>query len=67
MADNDDKREDTGGKKTLSLKGSPNLGGNRPGGPGMARTQNRNTVVVERKNRFVPTPPPASHAPRTQA
>ena len=37
MADNDDKREDTGGKKTLSLKGSPNLGGNRPGGPGMGR------------------------------
>ena len=64
MADNDDKREDTGGKKTLSLKGSPNLGGNRPGGPGMARTPSRNTVVVERKTRFVPTGAPVSHAPR---
>jgi translation initiation factor IF-2 len=64
MADNDDKREDTGGKKTLSLKGSPNLGGNRPGGPGMGRAPSRNTVVVERKTRFVPTGAPASHAPR---
>ena len=48
MADNDDKREDTGGKKTLSLKGSPNLGANRPGGPGLGRSPNRTTVVVER-------------------
>ena len=64
MADNDDKREDTGGKKTLSLKGSPNLGGNRPGGPGMARSPNRNTVVVERKTRFVPPPAAGSHASR---
>ncbi len=62
MADNDDKREDTGGKKTLSLKGSPNLGANRPGGPGMGRSPSRNTVIVERKTRFVPAPPPVSHA-----
>ncbi|MGN6488389.1 MAG: translation initiation factor IF-2 N-terminal domain-containing protein, partial [Devosia sp.] len=65
MADNDDKREDTGGKKTLTLKGSPNLGG-RPGGNAMGRSS-RNTVVVERKTRFVPPGAPAGHAPRPGA
>ena len=44
MADNDDKREDgpgAGGKKTLTLKGAPNLGGR----PGMARSS-RSTVSL---------------------
>jgi len=54
MADNDDKRSDdasgAGGKKTLTLKGGPNLG-NRPG---MSRTAR--TVVVEKRTRRVPTP-----------
>jgi translation initiation factor IF-2 len=52
MADNDDKREDgpgAGGKKTLTLKGAPNLGGR----PGMARSS-RSTVVVEKRTRVVP-------------
>jgi len=62
MADNDDKREDSGGKKTLTLKGSPNLG--RPGGSNIGRSS-RNTVVVERKTRFVPGSAPGSHAPRS--
>ncbi|MFY8099021.1 MAG: translation initiation factor IF-2, partial [Allorhizobium sp.] len=49
MADNDDKREDgAGGKKTLTLKGAPNLGGR----PGMARSS-RSTVVVEKRTRVV--------------
>ncbi|MGV3491820.1 MAG: translation initiation factor IF-2, partial [Devosia sp.] len=59
MADNDDKREDSGagGKKTLSLKGAPNLG-NRPN---MARSSR--TVVVEKRSRFVPAgaPPHVPH------
>ena len=54
MADNDDKRTDetsgAGGKKTLTLKGGPNLG-NRPG---MSRSSR--TVVVEKRTRRVPTP-----------
>ena len=51
MADNDDKREDSGagGKKTLSLKGGPNMGAR----PNVARSS-RNTVVVEKRTRFVP-------------
>jgi len=50
MADNDDKRDDgAGGKKTLTLKGSPNLGGR----PGVARSS-RSTVVVEKRTRVVP-------------
>ncbi|HEV7277612.1 MAG TPA: translation initiation factor IF-2 [Devosiaceae bacterium] len=52
MADNDDKREDgpgAGGKKTLTLKGAPNLGGR----PGMSRSS-RSTVVVEKRTRVVP-------------
>jgi translation initiation factor IF-2 len=59
MADNDDKREDSGagGKKTLSLKGAPSLG-NRPN---MARSSR--TVVVEKRTRFVPagSPPHVPH------
>jgi len=59
MADNDDKREDSGagGKKTLSLKGAPSLG-NRPN---MARSSR--TVVVEKRTRFVPAgaPPHVPH------
>src|ERR1700754_4443296 len=49
MADNDDKREDGAGKKTLTLKGAPNLGGR----PGMSRSS-RSTVVVEKRTRVVP-------------
>ena len=46
MADNDDKRiDDTGAKKTLTLKGGPGLG-NRPG---MSRGPSRSTVVVEKR------------------
>ncbi|HEY9010897.1 MAG TPA: hypothetical protein VIN06_07750, partial [Devosia sp.] len=57
MADNDDKREDgAGGKKTLTLKGSPNLG-NRPG---MGRSS-RSTVVVEKRTRVVPPRGPGAH------
>src|SRR4029078_11236273 len=44
-------------KKTLSLKGAPNLG-NRPN---MARSSR--TVVVEKRTRFVPPGPPGSHTP----
>ncbi len=64
MADNDDKRDDTGagGKKTLTLKGAPSLGGR----PNMARSS-RNTVVVEKRTRLVPGSAPAAHAPRTQS
>jgi translation initiation factor IF-2 len=53
MADNDDKRDDHSGagKKTLTLKGAPNLGGARPG---MSRSSR--TVVVERKTRRVGPP-----------
>jgi translation initiation factor IF-2 len=65
MADNDDKRsDDTGAKKTLTLKGGPSLG-NRPG---MSRGPSRNTVVVEKRTRIVPKPaggPPAGAAPRS--
>ncbi|RUT30210.1 translation initiation factor IF-2 [Arsenicitalea aurantiaca] len=54
MADNDDKRDDTnagaGGKKTLTLKGAPNMGGR----PGMARSSR--TVVVEKRTRRVGAP-----------
>jgi len=62
MADNDDKRtDDTGAKKTLTLKGGPGLG-NRPG---VARGPSRNTVVVEKRTRRVATPtPPAGSAPQ---
>ena len=53
MADNDDKRtDDTGAKKTLTLKGGPGLG-NRPG---MSRGPSRSTVVVEKRTRVVPKP-----------
>ena len=50
MADNDDKRGDdagAGGKKTLTLKGAPNLGSR----PGMSRSSR--TVVVEKRTRVV--------------
>jgi translation initiation factor IF-2 len=52
MADNDDKRDDNqgGGKKTLTLKGAPTLGGR----PGMARSSR--TVVVEKRTRRVGAP-----------
>src|SRR5690606_5694466 len=62
MADNDDKRtDDTGAKKTLTLKGGPGLG-NRPG---MSRGPSRSTVVVEKRTRLVPKPnaPSAPHRP----
>ena len=50
MADNDDKRtDDTGAKKTLTLKGGPGLG-NRPG---MSRGPSRSTVVVEKRTRLL--------------
>ena len=50
MADNDDKRsDDTGAKKTLTLKGGAGLG-NRPGG--MSRGPSRSTVVVEKRTRI---------------
>ncbi|NMA98342.1 MAG: translation initiation factor IF-2 [Phyllobacteriaceae bacterium] len=54
MADNDDKRtDDSGAKKTLTLKGGAGLG-NRPGG--MARGPSRSAVVVEKRTRIVPKP-----------
>ncbi len=54
MADNDDKRtDDTGAKKTLTLKGGAGLG-NRPGG--MSRGPSRSAVVVEKRTRIVPKP-----------
>ncbi len=57
MADNDDKRDDgAGGKKTLTLKGSPNLGGR----PGVSRSS-RSTVVVEKRTRVVPPRGPGAH------
>ncbi|WP_375451173.1 translation initiation factor IF-2 [uncultured Devosia sp.] len=62
MAENDDKRTDdnSGAKKTLTLKGGPGLG-NRPG---MARPQSR-TVVVEKRTRLVPKPgAPSGVAPQ---
>ena len=53
MADNDDKRsDDTGAKKTLTLKGGPALG-NRAG---TSRGPSRSTVVVEKRTRVVPKP-----------
>lgn len=53
MADNDDKRsDDSGAKKTLTLKGGPGLG-NRPG---TSRGPSRSTVVVEKRTRVVPKP-----------
>jgi translation initiation factor IF-2 len=59
MADNDDKRtDDTGAKKTLTLKGGPGLG-NRPG---VSRGPSRSTVVVEKRTRLVPKP----NTPTTQ-
>ena len=60
MADNDDKRDDTGagGKKTLSLKGAPGMGAR----PNVARSS-RNTVVVEKRTRFVPPGTPAPSRP----
>ncbi len=66
MADNDDKRtDDTGAKKTLTLKGGPGLG-NRPG---MSRGPSRSTVVVEKRTRLVPKPnaPSAPHRPQPTA
>jgi translation initiation factor IF-2 len=61
MADNDDKRtEDTGAKKTLTLKGGPGLG-NRPG---MSRGPSRSTVVVEKRTRLVPKPNAPMTAPQ---
>ena len=56
MADNDDKRGDdagAGGKKTLTLKGAPNLGGR----PGVSRSSR--TVVVEKRTRVVRPGTPA--------
>jgi translation initiation factor IF-2 len=69
MADNDDKHGDdagAGGKKTLTLKGAPNLGSR----PGMSRSSR--TVVVEKRTRVVRpgTPgsePAAEHAADTAA
>ncbi|MBO9590592.1 translation initiation factor IF-2 [Devosia sp.] len=53
MADNDDKRsDDSGAKKTLTLKGGPGLG-NRAG---TSRGPSRATVVVEKRTRVVPKP-----------
>ena len=66
MADNDDKRtDDSGAKKTLTLKGGPSLG-NRPG---MSRGPSRSTVVVEKRTRLVPKPnaPSAPHRPAPAA
>lgn len=66
MADNDDKRtDDTGAKKTLTLKGGPGLG-NRPG---MSRGPSRSTVVVEKRTRLVPKPnsPSVPHRPQQAA
>jgi translation initiation factor IF-2 len=61
MADNDDKRtEDTGAKKTLTLKGGPGLG-NRPG---LSRGPSRSTVVVEKRTRLVPKPNAPMTAPQ---
>jgi translation initiation factor IF-2 len=61
MADNDDKRtEDTGAKKTLTLKGGPGLG-NRPG---MSRGPSRSTVVVEKRTRLVPKPNAPMNTPQ---
>src|SRR5665213_4073815 len=81
MADNDDKRDDQGAKKTLTLKSGPSTGLR----PGMGRSSR--TVVVEKRTRRVgppgapaafshtpaagnPTPRPASPqnsgSPRTQ-
>ncbi|MDP1731817.1 MAG: translation initiation factor IF-2, partial [Devosia sp.] len=61
MADNDDKRGDdagAGGKKTLTLKGAPNLGSR----PGMSRSSR--TVVVEKRTRVVrPGAPGFSNGP----
>jgi len=61
MADNDDKHGDdagAGGKKTLTLKGAPNLGSR----PGMSRSSR--TVVVEKRTRVVrPGAPGFAHAP----
>ncbi|WP_240231347.1 translation initiation factor IF-2 [Devosia lacusdianchii] len=66
MAENDDKRtDDTGAKKTLTLKGGPGLG-NRPG---MSRGPSRSTVVVEKRTRLVPKPnaPMAPQRPQSAA
>ena len=59
MADNDDKRDDHGaGKRTLTLKGAPNLGVR----PGMGRSSR--TVVVEKRTRRVGPPgAPGAHGP----
>lgn len=58
MSDNDDKRSDTssggGAKKTLTLKGAPNMGGR----PGVARSSR--AVVVEKRTRRVGTGAPAA-------
>jgi len=64
MADNDDKRDDqgAGGKKTLTLKGGPAMGGGAR--PGMGRSSR--TVVVEKRTRRV-GPPGAGPAPHATA
>src|SRR5690606_15358982 len=63
MADNDDKRDDAaGGKKTLTLKGAPGIGGR----PGMSRSSR--TVVVEKRTRVVrPGAQAGAAAPRPHA
>ncbi len=60
MADNDDKRDDSGagGKKTLTLKSAPGMAGR----PNMTKPS-RSTVVVEKRTRFVPPGTPAPHRP----
>jgi len=51
MADNDDKHDDQGGKKTLTLKAGPSAGVR----PGMGRSS-RSTVVVEKRTRVIGRP-----------
>ncbi|UJQ93527.1 translation initiation factor IF-2 [Mariluticola halotolerans] len=64
MSDQDDKRDDTtsggGPKKTLTLKGAPNLGGR----PGVARSSR--AVVVEKRTRRVGAPAGPGPAARPQ-
>src|SRR6185437_3364206 len=60
MADNDD--NGAGGKKTLTLKGGPAMGGFRPG---MGRSSR--TVVVEKRTRRVGPPGAGGAAPHAAA
>jgi len=64
MSDQDDKRDDTtsgeGPKKTLTLKGAPNLGGR----PSVARSSR--AVVVEKRTRRVGAPAGPAPAARPQ-